>query len=115
MSVVVKATVIVSYEGDGLSPVQLGQTYTNATGPNPGSADLNAGFNQIVVPAANVKGCVLLAPAGSTNGKTLKGVTGDAGLGAAHWTDGWVAIRLNSGDTFGVTSVGSETIKLAWF
>jgi hypothetical protein len=115
MAKTVTTTITSTVVGDGFGGIGplYNSSVVNATGLPPSSVTLAAGFNSIPVPATAL-GVLIVPPAGSTNGKTLKGITGDTGVAVAPagtlalvWTAGQVA-------TFGITSVAIETLTLIW-
>lgn len=111
VTTVVQSTVVGDGFG-GFGPLYNSST-ANPAGLAPSSVTLAAGFNSIPVPATAL-GVVIVPPTASTNGKALKGVTGDTGIPIAPagvtvltWTAAQVA-------ALGITSVGAETLTLIW-
>ncbi len=98
--------------GDGVNDSYAPPPVTNSAAPYGGqvSLALAAGFNTITKPAGAV-GCVITPPATSTNAKTLKGLTGDTGIGIATASPTVLAATA----TFGITSAGIETVLLYWY
>lgn len=111
------ATTSVSYalSGDGFngSPPLFAETFQNTSGTPPGSANLVAGFNSIPVPATAL-GVTIVPPPGSTNGKTLKGVTGDTGVPIDPANPTMLKFTAGQIANLGITSVGTETVTLLW-
>ena len=89
-------------------------TVTNAAGTTPGSFVLAGGFNSIPVPAT-ATGVIIVAPPGSANAKTLKGITGDTGIAFGPATPITLSFTAALIATIGVTSAGVETLTLFWF
>ena len=88
-------------------------TPDNTNAPPPQAYTLQAGFNALVIPSGyTVSRVQLMPPSGSTNAKTVKGVTGDTGL--AGWTAGSVTLPAVAGSTVGVLSAGIETLTAAF-
>jgi hypothetical protein len=82
---------------------------------SPGDMDvltLAIGFNSITVPAGGttVRGATIIPPAGNTATITLKGVTGDTGIGL-HLTDP-TSIALASGTSAIGLTVSAEIVGL---
>lgn len=72
----------------------------------------STGFNSIS-PPTNAVGVIILPPAANTVTLTLKGVTGDTGVGL-HLTNP-SCISLAGLSAFGITTNGSVTLDLFWF
>lgn len=109
-------TLRVSYavSGDGFSGSPLyDQQFQNVSGTPPGSFTLAAGFNSIPVPATAL-GVLIVPPPTSTNGKTLKGITGDTGTAMGIATPFYLSFTAGQLATIGITSVGIETLTLLW-
>ena len=67
----------------------------------------------IPVPAAAL-GVTIVPPPTSTNGKTLKGVTGDTGIPIDPANETSLTFTAGQNATLGITSIGAETITLFW-
>ena len=89
-------------------------TPTNTNAPPPTSLVTTGAFQTVAVPSGyTVSRAQIMAPAGSTNAKTLKGITGDTGL--PGWTGGSVTIPVVAGSSFGITStVSGEALIIAY-
>ena len=87
---------------------------TNTNAPPPTSLVTTGAFQTVAVPSGyTVSRAQIMAPAGSTNAKTLKGITGDTGL--PGWTGGSVTIPVVAGSSFGITStVSGEALIIAY-
>jgi hypothetical protein len=109
-------TTSLSYSVSGesfLGTPMFAQVFTNTSGLPPGSFTLAAGFNSIPVPATAL-GVTIVPPPGSTNTKTLKGVTGDTGIGVDPASP--IVLKFTAAQiaNIGITSGGVETLTLLW-
>lgn len=103
----------ISFSGDVNAP---DLTYAAAQNTaSPGMVETKAlanGFNSIAVPTGS-KSVTIIPPSGNTTTLTLKGVTGDTGIGL-HLTDP-TSIGLATGQaTVGITTNGAVTVRLVW-
>jgi hypothetical protein len=111
---VASVTLLGSGIGSGGGPFVADTQQTTPTNPNapaPAAAQLAVGTNTILVPSGfTVARAMLLPPAGSTNAKTLKGVTGDTGF--TGWYGGSMTIPVIAGGTFVIvsTNAGEEVV-----
>lgn len=91
----------------------ISMTNPNAPGGVPTSIALAIGVNTIAIPAlSQVAGgfALLQPPAGSSNAKLYKAVSGDAGT---PFTAGFIVVPMSVGFTqFVITSTTTETIQI---
>lgn len=103
----------VSLSGDVNAP---DLTYAAAQNTSsPGMVETKAlasGFNSITVPTGS-KSVTIIPPSGNTVTLTLKGITGDTGIGI-HLTDPTVLGLATGQATVGITTSGTVTIRLIW-
>lgn len=88
----------------------------NANAAPPAFATLLAGNNTIVAPSVasgfTVTGFAIIpVTPGSTNAKTLKGITGDTGVPFTVF----VAAGAVAGSNFVVLSTAPESVQIIWF
>lgn len=116
MSVTSNRTMTLTFTGDvtGTETVSAAQ---NAA--SPGSVTLHtlsSGANTITAPTggSTVVSATILPPAGNTQTLTLKGVTGDTGVGL-HLTDPTTIALASSVTTFCLTAGGTITgLRIYW-
>lgn len=120
MSKTATMDIVISVQGDGtndswrlstFNPIVLTDSPGNRT-----VYSLSAGFNSITCPKAQDGGAssyaVIIPQVGSTNVKTLKGVTGDTGT---SFTSQEFVVPIASGTTsIGITSVATDYIEIYW-
>jgi hypothetical protein len=120
MAINATAIVQVQLTGDGLgqggNPFLSYQSATNTSAPPPATLTTANGSVTLTVPNISgytVTGIMMLAPPGSVNSKTVKGVSGDTGL--PNWTVGFVAFPVIAGQSIVVTSTAIEPLQVAYF
>lgn len=120
MSKTAQQNSIISIQGDGTS-----DSYQTAQGPTPISlvdspgirttVTLAVGFNAIPLPKSlagtTTRKATLVFPSGSSNVKTLKGITGDTGFVIDPALETSLAFPVGT-TTFGMTSAGIETFEM---
>lgn len=113
MAIAGARAVILSFSGDITIPSNSFPAASNAS--SPGEVDpyaLASGFNSVPVPTG-AKAVTIIPPSGNTVTLTLKGITGDTGVGL-HLTDP-TSIGLATGvTTIGITTSGTVTVRLIW-
>jgi hypothetical protein len=102
--------------GDGLTLNQAVSGSTNVAAPPPGTVTLSNGFTAITVPSGfTINGVMIVPPSGSTVTKTLKGITGDTGVGPSTWTSGVAMLPVSSSSVFGIAANAAEVCQLVWY
>ena len=105
--------IVIGFSGD--IAVQSNSFAAAANASSPGEIEPKAlanGFNEIDVPTG-AKAVTIIPPSGNTVTLTLKGVTGDTGIGL-HLTDP-TSIGLATGvTTIGITTSDTVTVRLVW-
>lgn len=91
---------------------------TNFNAPPPEHFNLTAAsYTYIIVPAGfTISRAQLMPPNGSTNAKTIYGVTSmtpDA-TGFSNWTTGSITIPVSPGQTIAIYSPAAESIAVAY-
>ena len=113
MAVTSTRLVSVSFSGDVTVPDLTYAAASNASSPGMVETKaLSSGFNSITVPSGS-KSVTLVPPSGNTVTLTLKGVTGDTGIGL-HLTDPTVIALATAQATIGITTSSTVTVRLIW-
>lgn len=121
MAKTASVTITISISGDGLTSYSFGPTDSNSSahGPRgPENVTLSAGFNAQTTPtdATTPPRMVLIVPSSSsTNTKTLKGITGDAGPSPLGWTNQPVLCYVSSAGVWGITATAGEVVQITYF
>lgn len=116
MAVTSNRSQLITYTGDvtGSETVSAAQ---NAASPGAVSIQtLSSGANTITVPTggSTVTAATILPPAGNTQTLTLKGVTGDTGVGL-HLTDPTTVALSATTSSFCLTAGGTITgLRIYW-
>jgi hypothetical protein len=97
--------------GDGITTFAYQDQFSGTGGFAAQSVALIAGANTITPPSWALRATIVPA-SGSSNAKTLKGVSGDTGIPLA--TAESTKIALSSASSFVINSTGSETITVYW-
>lgn len=114
MAKTVTTVTSVSLSGDGFGGAPFfSESVDNTSGNAPGSIALAAGFNSIPVPATSI-GVVIVPPPGSVVTLTLKGVTGDTGVGIAAAASSHLAWTAGQMANLGITASAPVTVELIW-
>lgn len=92
---------------------------TNATAGAVTTVELASGANTITPPSTSCTGCIIQFASDSTVNKTLKGVTGDTGIGVTE--NGTVVLQFDDDgapSSFVITAASADTGKTTtiwWF
>ena len=116
MSVSATRSTTITFSGD-VSGTETISAATNAASPGSVTVQtLASGANTITVPATTgvtVTACTIVPPTGNTQTLTLKGVTGDTGVGI-HLTDP-TTIALASGTSSFCLTAGAQITGVRFF
>lgn len=108
--------VLVTVAGDGssLTYTPPGSPFSNAVAPmgGPVPTALASGPNTIAVPTG-AQAVIVVPPVASLVTKTLKGVSGDTGIGISATLPTTVSLAAST-ITFVITCSGPEIISLMW-
>lgn len=122
MSVLGKVNVSFSVNGDGLSEPTFTFADSNATAPYVKervkfAAGVFQSRNAPNDPNNPVRYAFIRPPTGSTNVKTLKGVTGDTGIGATGvgWTSQGTLLPMGNNQAWGILSTADEWLDIYYF
>lgn len=113
MAIAAARSVIYSFSGDITVPANTVAAASNAS--SPGEIEpraLASGFNSITVPTG-AKAVTIIPPAANTVTLTLKGITGDTGIGI-HLTDPTSIGLAAATSAIGITTSGTVTVRLVW-
>lgn len=116
MAVTSNLTVSIAFTGGLVSSIAEASA---ANAGSPGSITihtLSSGFNVIAIPTGGSSpvGATVVPPVGNTQTMTLKGVTGDTGIGM-HLTNPSVITLATTTTTFGITAGGTITgLRVIW-
>jgi len=114
MAVIAGIAYAATLTGDVAGSLPTLAAFNNATSPAQRQVvALSAGANTIT-PAAGSRMAILVPPSGSTNGKTLKGITGDTGVPLDAAAVACIPLPAGPG-TFVITSIGTENLTIYWF
>lgn len=122
MSKLGKVTLTFQISGDGLSTPTITVEGSNALAPY--RVD-HLSLTAAVFSAQNapndannpVRYALVVPPTGSTSIKTLKGVTGDTGIGltGVGWTSQFILLPMGNNQAWGILGVSTEVVDVYYF
>lgn len=116
MSVAATRVITIAFSGDVVGTNALSAASNAASAGSVEVKTLSSGANTITVPTGGTTptACTIVPPAANTQTLTLKGVTGDTGVGL-HLTDPTSIALASAVTTFCITAGGTVTgLRLYW-